>query len=161
MRRGTDLHLNKSSPNERWSIGKTNKNITNKQKKPTKQTVGQTWRYYIVNDSCLQAGNVHSNVQCFACMTYAKETGKNPCIKTPWRFNFNLTSVVMPLPNERQTSLTPSGATNPHLPHCLGSVLKGKIKGEYWTRVWKKTNLIPSWGQASTVVGPRKNIIFF
>lgn len=36
----------------------------------------QTQRYYSVNASCLQAGNVHSNVHYFACMAYAKETGK-------------------------------------------------------------------------------------
>lgn len=59
---------------------KNKQNITNKQN-PTKQTVGQTWRYYIVNDSCLQAENVHSNVQCFTCMTYAKETGKKPALQ--------------------------------------------------------------------------------
>lgn len=57
--------------------------------------------------------------------------------------------MVIALPNERQTPLTPCGAANSPLPHCLGSVLKSKIKNEHRTHVWRKNNLIPPWGQAS------------
>lgn len=89
-----------------------------------------------------------------------KRQEKTPCIKRPWRFNFHLTSRVLPLPNERQTS-PPLEQLTPPPPHCLGSVLKSKIKGEHRLCVSKNSNLIPSRGQAPILVGPREDIIFF
>lgn len=52
--------------------------------------------------------------------------------------------MVVARPNERQTPLSPSGATNSHLPHCLGSVLKSQIKGEHRPHVGRRpTSFLP------------------